>query len=203
MRRPSSIGIEATTVIAMLLAPSAGQAAAWTKDGHKGGVTVYTAPAEGSAVPRVKAVTTVEAGTDVVWAGLGKALSHTKGLKQIERLGSCGENCEYVYQRLGNPLIKDRHYVLKMRWSVEEKDGARTYRRSWAVTTEKPVIGTGAILVDKVSGSWTVAPVDGGKATRITYVNHMDLGGNVPASLFSKGFVDTAYKLLGKLRKSF
>ena len=177
----------------------AGQAK-WTKEGTKAGVTVYTSPVEGSDVPRVKAVTTLDATTDEVWEVFNSVLSKSKGVKEIKKLGSCGDGCEYIYQRLGHALIKDRHYVLKMKSTITEKNGMRTYKRIWHKTDEKKPIGSGAIPIEKISGSWTLAPVDEGRATRITYTNHMDLGGSVPAALFSAGFVENAFKILSSFR---
>jgi hypothetical protein len=197
-------------IIAVLLplglAIAAGQVRAagkWKKHGSKNGVVVFVKEVEGSDVPRVRGKTVVDASTDEVWEGLSKILKKSKGVKKIKVLGTCGEGCRFVYQRLGHPLIKDRHYVLEMRESVSEQDGLRTYRRSWKKTAKKPLPGSSALEVEKVSGSWKLVPVDAGARTRITYINHMDLGGSVPDGLFSKGFVENAYKLLGKLRKSF
>ncbi len=189
--------------LALAAMSAATDAGAWEKHGTEKGVTVYTAGVEGSDVPRVKAVTTLDATTDEVWERLGEVLGKTKGLKQIKRLGTCGENCEYVYQRMGHPLIKDRHWVVKMKWTATGDDGTRTYRKTWKKTDEMDVIGTGALPVEHLSGSWTLAPAGDGSRTRITYVNHMDLGGNVPAALFGKGFIECAYTLLGKFRAAF
>ncbi|MBW2264516.1 MAG: hypothetical protein JRG91_21330, partial [Deltaproteobacteria bacterium] len=175
----------------------------WKKHGVKKGVTVYTQTVEGSGVPRIKAVSTVTATTDEVWDSFQSTLKTTKGLKQFKKLGSCGENCEFIYQRLGNALIKDRHYVVKMRWTINEKDGARTYRRMWNKTSEKSPEGKGALPVQAISGSWTFKPTDVPGQTRIVYVNHMDLGGSVPDGLFSMGFVSYGYKIVAKLRKAF
>jgi hypothetical protein len=175
----------------------------WKKNGTKNGVTVYTKDVEDSGVPRVKAVTTVAATTDEIWERFRSTLKKTKGLKQFKKLGSCGEHCELIYQRLGNALIKDRHYVLKMRWTVEEADNGRTYRRIWKKTSKKMPDAGGALPVQALSGSWTFRPTDTPGQSRIVYVNHMDLGGNVPDGLFATGFVKAGYKLVSKLRKAF
>ncbi len=193
-------------VLVILLVPPAVHAkkgASWEKHGVKKGVTVYTQKVEGSGVPRVKAVTTVNVTTDDVWEHFQSTLKQSKGLKQFKKLGSCGENCELIYQKLGNALIKDRHYVLKMRWSIKEENGARTYRRVWKKTNQKTPVGDGALPVQSLNGSWTFKPANGNSQTRIVYVNHMDLGGSVPDGLFASGFVSHGYKIVSKLQKVF
>lgn len=193
-------------VLVILILPPAVHAkdgGKWKKDGTKQGVTVYTKDVEGSGVPRVKAVATVSATTDEIWERFQSTLKTTKGLKQFKKLGSCGENCELIYQRLGNALIKDRHYVLKMRWTVQENDEGRTYRRIWKKTGKQVPSAAGALPVQSLNGSWTFQPTDTPGKSRIVYVNHMDLGGNVPDGLFASGFVKHGYKLVSKLRDAF
>ncbi len=197
-----TLSITTSIIIALSISSIAHAGSKWTKHGTKNGVTVYTQPVEGSDVPRVKAVTTVSGDAEEVWNSLG-SMTKKGGFKVFKKLGPCGENCEYIYQRLGHALMKDRHYVIKMRWSESEEDGLKTFKRSWRKTDERDVIGTGAIPVEKISGSWTFKAVDGGERTRIVYLNHMDLGGNVPDGIFTNGFIKHGYKILAKFRMAF
>lgn len=198
MRNPA---ITTIMLVMLILPPRVVDAGtSWTKHGHKSGISVSTAAVEGSSVPRVRAVMTIDAGPDEVWNTITGSKIKMKGLKEKKHLGSCDDDCEYVYFRMGHPLIKDRHYVVKLRSTVTEKDGSTWYRRTWVKTDDMGTVGSGALTVEKISGSWTLKPIDGGKRTRLVYTNHIDLGGNVPASLFSKGFIDNAYKLLTKIR---
>jgi len=65
------------------------------------------------------------------------------------------------------------------------------------------VQGTGAILADDISGAWLIQPLDGGASTRLTLINHMDLGGKISKKMFAMGFVKSVYKILGKYIDSF
>jgi hypothetical protein len=198
MRNPTIIAV---ALIVLFLPPRVVNAGkSWTKHGHKSGVTVSTAPVEGSDVPRVRAVVTIDASPDEVWDTITGNTLKMKGLKEKKHLGSCDDRCDYIYFRMGHPLIKDRQYVVKVRSTVTEKDGLNHYRRTWVRTDDKGAVDSGALTVEAISGSWTLKPIDGGKRTRLVYVNHIDLGGNVPASLFSKGFIGNAYKLLEKIK---
>jgi hypothetical protein len=189
-------------IIAAGIAGRGAAASVWKEHGSKNGVTVFTAPVEGSDVPRVKGIVTIGATTDEVWSALISGKVKNKGLKQYKKLGKCGEGCEYVYHRLGHALIKDRHYIIKIETRVKENDGRRSYVRSWSKAVGMSLPGSGAMEVEKVSGSWTLTPVAGGGKTRLVYVNHMDLGGSVPAGLFATGFVESAYKILAKIRSA-
>lgn len=192
-----------TAIVAAFTLSTTAHAAGWEKDGTKGGVTVYTKAVEGSDVPMVKVVTTVDGTTDEVWKQITQKGAKDKGVKAKKKLGSCSDTCEYVYLRLGHPLIKDRHFVMKINWSVSEKDGHNVYKRSWSKTSDKALPSSGALVPKKVRGSWTLRPTADGTRTRLTYINHMDLGGNVPAGLFSNGFIDKAYSVVRSIRAAF
>lgn len=191
-------------IIPVVLVPSLARdaQAKWVKEGTKKGVTVYSTDVQGSDIKKVKAITTVNATSDEVWAYLPEALSKSKssGLT-AKHLGKCGDNCEYIYQRIHHPLIKDRAYVLKFTWKVTEKDGLKTYRRCWRMASGKKA--QGGIAPEKVQGSWTFRPVGDGSRTRVVFVSHMDLGHGVPAMLFNPGAIKKAYKMLGGFRKAF
>lgn len=196
-------------LVAALLAPVIAAAAetSWEKDGTKDGVTVYKRKVEGSDVREVKGVAVIGAPTDEVWTHLITSSTFVKTMPDIiksKKLKDCGENCGYWYQVLDHPPIKKRHYVLKVQWTIKEnEDGTRSYRRWWKVTTAvKPPV-SGLLLVKKVSGAWNLVPKDGGKKTRITYRNHIEMGGKVPLALVNSGAVANAYKFLKNLKSAF
>lgn len=174
----------------------------WEKDGTKDGVTLYTTRVEGSDVVMVKAVTVIDAPAREVWDFLLQVESLVEFLVANEKLGECGENCAYFYQRLHHPLIKDRHYVLKTQWKTWESNGATAYKRWWQQTDERSTRGTGAVLVERVSGQWIVKPTKDGSKTRLQFINHIDMGGLVPTLLLNTGVISNSYKLLKKIRKA-
>ncbi|MBN2343343.1 MAG: hypothetical protein JXX29_20730 [Deltaproteobacteria bacterium] len=173
----------------------------WEKHGVENGIVVFTATEAGSNVPSVKAVAVVNAPTEEVWQYITESMQ-VDGLKMRRNLGSCGDGCDYVYVRMGNWMITDRHYVAKVKWTRELVDGYPKYVRVWNKTADKKPLGGNAIVVSSVRGSWTLEPIQNGKKTRITYINHLDLGGNVPPSIFSKGFVSNAYDIIKAIKKN-
>ncbi|MBN2719304.1 MAG: hypothetical protein JXX14_25870 [Deltaproteobacteria bacterium] len=173
----------------------------WERHGKEEGISVFTTNHPKSEVPEVKAVTTINAPTPRVWEYVTETIK-IDGLKEHNTIDSCGNGCDYVYVRLGNWMIKDRHYVVKVNWQVTDVDGYPQYVRRWTKTNERKPVNPKGIPVRNVQGSWTLTPIDGGKRTRITYINHLDLGGSVPPSLFSRGFVSNAYDILKNIRNN-
>lgn len=191
---------------ALLVPPESSGGTGWEKKHAKKGVTVWARDVDGSPNVETKVVAKIAATTDEVWDYLNdpdNLKTVAPAIKEYRDLGSCGERCKYVYQRIHRPPINDRHWVLKVRWSVQEKDGLRTYRRWTKATRKKSPPVTGPMLLEKVSGSWVIRPVDGGDATRMTRLSHLEIGGGVPAILFNGGAVKNAYKFMLRLKNVF
>ncbi|MBN2802282.1 MAG: hypothetical protein JXR91_04220, partial [Deltaproteobacteria bacterium] len=177
-------------------------ASSWSKHGSKQGVTLFVQDFPKSDVPKVRAITIINSPTDNVWNFItGPGMKNKiKGVKDSKHLGSCGENCDYIYVRLGNWMIADRQYVVKMKWSEKDVNGSHRYIRYWKKTNEISLPNKNAMNVNSINGSWLLEPMDGGKKTRLTYENHLDLGGSVPAHLFTSGFINKAYELMVMLK---
>jgi len=196
-----SIILFAVITTAVLTASDVNADKKWQKHGSEDGISVFTAHFPASNVPNVKAVTIVNAPTEKVWKYVTDTIQ-INGLKDKRTIDSCGAGCDYVYVRLGNWMITDRHYVIKVNWRVSDVDGYPGYVREWAQTSERQAKNPKGMPVRSIQGSWTLTPVNNGKQTRITYINHLDLGGSVPASLFSRGFVNNAYDILKNIRNN-
>ncbi len=200
MKRTTHIASIAFVLIAVTSRASAKSSTGWEWEGHKEGVTVFTRPVSGSDVPMVKGVVTLETDPQSVWRSITAGKVTVDGLKERKRIGNCGDGCEYVYVRIGNFFITDRHYVIRVESRVTSADGAEQYTRRWTKSTEIQPTGTGAIGVRKIRGSWTVKPVAGGAKTRLTYINHLDLGGYVPPMIFGPKFVQKTYEIVKNVK---
>ena len=151
----------------------------------------------------VKAVATVDAAPDKVWKTIQNGNVKMSGLKERREVGTCGQGCELIYVRLGNLLIDDRHYVVKMQTAEEAADGGSRYTRNWAkVDRNSALEGKDAVDIRNIRGSWSAEPIDGGTKTKLTYINHLDLGGMIPASFFAPKFVSKTYDIISKIKKN-
>lgn len=184
--------------LAALAAPGAG---GWALHGERDGVTVWTADTPGSDVPTVKAVAEIDAPTGRVLGFITGPAMRFDGLKEMKEIDRCGEGCRYVYFRMGNWAITDRHYVVRMEWRAERVPGGISYTGVWSLPPERQPQSDDAVGVRGIAGSWRIEPVSGGRRTRATYVNHLDLGGSIPSFLYSLGFVRHAYDVLAKVRR--
>ncbi len=163
---------------------------------------------EGSEIKEIKAVGTIPAKTDDVWAYLIESKTFLKVMPDVvasKNIGSCGDTCAYYYQKLHHPPLKDRIYVLKIQWEVKEDEkGLKTYKRWWKATKEKSPPDAGeALLLEKMSGSWNLVPADDGSSTKLTYRNHVEMGGVVPVALVNPAAVSNAYVFMKNLKNAF
>ena len=189
------------SAISIIVLALPGTSRAWNEHGEDDGVIVHTRPVAGSDVPAVRATGVIDAETSVVWDYLTGPKVKVKGLRQKVVLGQCNSHCEYIYMRIGHPLITDRHYVVKMDTRTQQRGEAIEYTRNWDRTNEKPLLPNDAMTVSKIQGSWKLEPIDGGRKTRLTYTNHIDMGGNLTGYFFRRGFISKAYSIVQELRE--
>jgi hypothetical protein len=193
--------VRAAACVLPLLLSGAGALAAgkWHEEGTKKGVTVYTCARGDSPYLDVRGVGIVDAEPLEVFEFLkdpDNIDEVSDNVKQVEVLGSCGEGCTYIYERVGQPLVKDRHFVIERR--VHDK-GDGHYRITWRASEDEAPGGDGAIVVTRHDGSWTLSPWKGG--TLAVYRNYMDVGGSIPAAFVNAGVIEAGYEVYFNLRE--
>jgi hypothetical protein len=146
--------------------------------GAKHGVEVYRRQAHGIDLA---AEGDIDAPPDVVLKVLTDYASHPKwvhGLAVSQVLDKRSGSLD-VYQRLHLPMLDDRDYAMHVTWK-QKGDGGREIQ--FAATNDK-CPGPPDKCVVRVpihEGSWTLAPVDGGRRTHAVYRFQMELGGSLP-----------------------
>lgn len=102
------------------------------------------------------------------------------------------------YQHIDPPFVDERDYALEVRITTDA-DG--TLRRRWTEANgEAPPPVEGRVRVPINRGSWTLAPLPGGR-TAITYHVHSDPGGSLPAWLVNKANTTSIPDLLVAVRQ--
>jgi hypothetical protein len=203
MQRRTTCALAAA--VAVLASASALAGGGWEKDGTKNGVTVWTREVEGSKIDEIKATAILGSPTVEAYELLVESeqfLSVMPDVVVSKKIGECGECCGYWYQRIEHPPVKDRYYVIKVKWRfTENEDGTTTIKRWWRTTNAVSAPDTSGIEVERMRGSWHFKPTGGGAKTRFTYRNHLEMGGSIPAFMVNSAAVSNAYKFIARLRK--
>jgi hypothetical protein len=94
------------------------------------------------------------------------------------------------YERLATPVIADRDYIVHQRLLIDR--ATNVYQMIYAAETDAAhPPQPGFVRVEKMSGTWTFEPAEGG-GTDVTYICHSDPAGNLPAFLARGAQIDAA-----------
>jgi len=174
----------------------------WQKEFTEDGVTVWSRNIEGTKVIQVKAFTVVNQNPDVIWRGLqedGKFMKCMPNVIIKKDFEKCGENCKLTFQKIHRAPLKDRTYVIKVTWTRKEENGKIIIHHVYKQVKGHKMATQNGMEVDNIFGRWELVSEDG-KTTKFTYINHVDLGGLVPASLVNKSLKENAAKFLKNLK---
>ena len=177
----------------------------WEFNDEEDGISIYIRDVDDSDFNEIKAIAVLECTTDEIWDLLTDAKTFVKVMPSVtksERIDTCGEECYIIYQYLELDGIDDRQYILEVRASITQKDGVNEYTRKWKVSDRKPEPLEDVVTVEHVKGKWKLRSVDGGKKTKFTYQNHIDVGGSVPSVLANERAEDNALQYLKNVRKA-
>ncbi len=141
-----------------------------------------TVPGSGSYEFRVTTKTrlSVDAMCEVVfeWGTRGKDVPGLIARKEISAI----PDERVIYDQFSIPIVSNRDYAITVK-RVRSDDGS--CRVKFSLSNEKaPKKLDGWVRLDKLWGSWTLTPKDGG--TELVYVQFSDPGGSVP-SVFANG----------------
>lgn len=163
----------------------------------QGGVTVYKHRT--SETLRLAAEARVGHPPELVLRALLDYDAHLRAMDRLTatRVIERGEERLVVYQRLNLPVIDDRDFTLEVRWG--ERGGGR-WVRYHAANDRGPRPTSAAVRVSHHTGSWQVAPRDGGRASFVRYETSIDLGGLVPMWMVKAGAGDEVPKVIAAVR---
>lgn len=85
-----------------------------------------------------------------------------------------------VYQWMDVPLQPHRDYLLHFTLTKGNKGNGETFRSQWTAEPELAPEKEGYVRMKLYQGSWSFAPLDGGKRTRVTYMVLSHPGGGMP-----------------------
>jgi hypothetical protein len=174
----------------------------WEKEKMEDGITVWTRSIAGTKIKQVKAYTVINQNPDIIWAGLQETDKFLKVMPNVVKkddFETCGENCKLTFQKIHRPPLEDRVYVIKVQWKREETPDGKIVIHHTYKHVKGHAKAKGGLEVKNIFGRWGLIS-DDGKKTKFTYVNHVDLGGMVPAGLVNSSLSENAFKFLKQLR---
>ena len=126
-------------------------------------------------------------------------LAEAKLLKKTKKAD--GSEVSFVYQRLDLTAISDRDFVVRaVTRQKSTASGKRFDVRFKATDKIAYPKKSGVVRVKTLKGQWLVEPIKNGKATRLTFIRHIEMGGMVPNFLVNRGQKKSMLATLKKLR---
>ena len=181
----------------------------WKLESNEDGIVLHSRDVSDSEMDMYRGVVTLPYAPDRVMTLLGDVNTYrhiTPDLSQIRRIDEKvredGTIVSWVYQRLDLSTIDDRDYVIRAVASKKAKPLGNEWSIQFRAVTDKgPGPKSTAVRVARLKGSWLLTPIQGGKATRLTYTRHIELGGSVPLWMVRSGVEESAVIALRNLRR--
>ena len=196
-----SKGVASAAFIVLLSGPVLAEE--WKLESEKDALAIHSRVRAGTGLREFKAVGTVEAPPDVVFAVLDDSEAYPGFMPYTaeSRVLNRQKNAVLVYQRLDLPFISDRDYTLRTKNERWLSDAGPIYRIRWEPANEQgPPPTKGVHRVHECEGGWLLEP-QGDSATRATYVIFTDSGGVIPPMLANSGSRMAIRKIFDAVRK--
>jgi hypothetical protein len=154
----------------------------WKKESAPDGVTLESRPVKDSAFYEYRAQADTDAAVSALcdaifdWGSVSKDHAQLKNRTLLEDLGEK----RIVYDQLDPPVVSCRDFAFTV---ARDRRADGSCRLEFFPTNEKaPKLPDGWVRMEKLKGSWTFEPREGGK-THVTYQLWADPAGAIPAVL--------------------
>jgi hypothetical protein len=167
------------------------------------GLAVYTREQPGAEVKEVKAVGQVDASPEKVFQVVTDYEHQVGNMPYVQDQAVFSRTDQQVetWAVADFPMVSRRDWVIKVKLEKNLSGGA--HRASWECTavSDVPPPEDDVIRLKVNSGSWTLAPIDGGKRTLATYQLLTDPGGSIPKFIANKANTTALPELFARVRK--
>jgi hypothetical protein len=167
------------------------------------GLAVYTREKPGADVREVKATGQVDAPPAKVFEVVTDYEHQVGNMPYVQDQAVFSRtDGEVVFWAVADfPLVSRRDWIVKSR--LEKALPGGVYRAAWEPTqvANVPPPEDGVVRLKVNSGSWTLAPLDGGKRTLATYQLLTDPGGSIPKFIANKANTTALPELFARVRK--
>jgi len=206
LARPSSLSplfaAGAIALAALWAAPPLYAADGWETLSQKDGVTVERRPHPGSDFYELRARAVCEVAPQELFAAVWSYRDYPAFVPYLKSLQVLDEQdgSATVYQQIAMPLVSDRDYTLKLSRAVSD-DGSSWKMVFDSVENVGPKASSTFVRAQNIHGSWSLEPLDGGRATQVTYQLYSEPGGAVPSWIVNLAQKDAPKNLLLAMMK--
>jgi hypothetical protein len=178
-------------------APPARAADGWEQISQKDAVTVERRPRPGSSFYELRATAVFPVAPQELFATLWNYRDYPKFVPYLKSLTVLDESVDSgtVYQQIAMPLVSDRDYTLKLTRAIAA-DGQSWVLRFDTDESAGPPPASGFVRAQNIHGGWRLAPLEGGRATQVTYDLYSEPGGAVPSWIVNVASKDAPRDLL-------
>lgn len=122
----------------------------------------------------------------------------TKAVKIVKRASAD----EFVmYELISPPLVSDRDFYLQVKLTHGTSANGGVFKSQWTCLPDFGPEQEGIIRMRINEGSWTYEPVDGGKRTRVAYLQVSHPGGSIPNWIVHRSTLSIIPDLFQAVRK--
>lgn len=177
----------------------------WKLVSKSADLTIFERTRAGTKLREYKAIGIIHAAPAAVKAVLDDVEAYPGFMPYVKeaRVLSRDANSRVSYQRIEPPLVSPRDYTIRVRTETLGGPGENAvFRNTWTAANDLgPAEKKGVTRVHVTEGSWLLEPVNGGKATRATYVVFTDSGGTLPAFVANAAGKTAIPRLFDAIRK--
>ena len=176
----------------------------WEEANRTDSLVIYTHDDDKVGTRDIEAVTEVDAPPQVVFdivTDFDHYAEFMPYIKESKTLQTLSPTNLLVYSRLSPPFVDDRDYCIAVKLTAGSAENQGVYESEW---TSKPAAAPehhGVVRVKINTGAWVLAPLDGGKRTRVTYHLSTNPGGSIPTWLANKSNTTAIPDLFDAIRK--
>jgi hypothetical protein len=168
------------------------------------GLVIYTREKPGAEVKEVKAVGQVNATPEKVFQVVTDYEHQVGNMPYVEdqAVFTRTDSDVTLWAVADFPFVSRRDWIIKSH--LERNMSGGVWRASWNPTEvpNVPPPEDGVVRLKVNTGSWTMAPLDGGKRTLATYQLLTDPGGSIPKFIANKANTTALPELFKRVRKS-
>ena len=121
--------------------------------------------------------------------------------REAKILKRTGDDVALVYSLSAPPVIAWRDLVAEVKMTRGNQANGGVFKSEWVARPDAAPLKPGVVRIRLSTGSWLLEPINGGRATRVTYSILTNPGGAIPRSFADQSTNDGISGLFKAVRK--